>query len=96
MDTSTEEFIKNVDYIHLGQYSVQWPSFVKERASFWYHKCEGLHGHISYRGGHCAWSLVIKLVGWLIILLLSYFQSSFGHNTDKTLITNEFRDSTSR
>lgn len=55
MDTSTEEFIKNVDYIHLGQYSVQWPSFVKEIASFWYHKCEGLHGHISYRGGHCAW-----------------------------------------
>lgn len=24
---------------------------------------EGLRGHISYRGGHCTWSLVNKLVG---------------------------------
>jgi hypothetical protein len=66
MDTSTEEFRKNVDYIQLRQHSVQWPSFAKATVSFRYHTCEGFRGHISYRGGHCAWNLVIKLVGWLV------------------------------
>jgi len=63
MDTSAEEFTKDVDYIQLGQHSVQWPSFAKEIVSFWYHTCEGLRVFVSYRGGHCTWSLVIRLVG---------------------------------
>jgi hypothetical protein len=71
MVTSTEEFSKDVDYIQLRQHSVQWPSFAKTIVNFRYHICEGLCDYISYRGGRCAWILIIKLVGWLIILLLS-------------------------
>ena len=56
MDTSTEEFSKDVDYIQLRQHSVQWSSFDKEVVSFRYHTYEGLCVHISYSGGHCAWS----------------------------------------
>jgi hypothetical protein len=66
MDTSTEVFSKDVDYIQLRQHNVQWPSFAKAIVSFRCHTCEGLRGHISYRGGHRAWSLVIKLVGRLV------------------------------
>jgi hypothetical protein len=82
-----------VDYIQLRHHSVQWPSFAEAIVSFRYHTREGLRGHVSYRGGQCAWSLVVKLFGWSFISLLNYFQGSFGHNTDKILTTNEFRDS---
>ena len=92
MYTSTEEFSKDVDCIQLRQHSVKWLSFAKTIVSFRYHTCEEIRGHIGYRGGQYAWNLVIKLFGWLIILLLNWFQGSFGHNTDKILITNEIRD----